>query len=86
MKAVISGEFLKMSSYHSEKKNADIPQVILFDGQDAITVDAVPSDYGKGKKLGDKMTVPVKVYNGQYGLRISYDMPTADVVKDLADD
>jgi hypothetical protein len=78
MKAVIQGTFLGMSSFHSEKKNKDIPQAILYDGEkDNITVDDVPAGYADKVKFGDQVELPVKIYSGQYGLRVSYDSPAA---------
>lgn len=78
MKAIITGTFLSMGSYHSDKKNCDIPQAVLYDGErETITVDGVPSEFGKALKLGDSVELPVKIYSSQYGLRVQYDSPAA---------
>lgn len=73
MNAIIKGQFLKMDSYHSEKQGKDVPVLVLFDGRESIRVDGfkVPAD--KVYKMGDVMNVPVRIFNSQYGLRVSFD-------------
>lgn len=75
MKATISGLFLNVNSYHSNKKNCDIPVLNLFDGDDTVRVDDIPVTLVVGKIMGDPMTVPVKIFSGIYGMRITYCAP-----------
>jgi len=79
MNALIQGTFLGMSSYHSEKKQKDIPQAILYDGEkDNVTIDDVPADFAKTLNFGDRLAdIPVKIYSSQYGLRVSYNSQAA---------
>lgn len=78
MKAVIQGIFLNASSYHSDKKNCDIPQAVFYDGEkENITVDAVPAGFCEKLKFGDEVEIPVKIYSSTYGLRVQYDSPAA---------
>lgn len=72
MNAVLKGQFLKMDSYYSEKQSKDVPYLVVFDGKESIRVDSAPVKVFSAFKLGMEVTVPVRVYNSQYGLRVYY--------------
>ena len=73
MNAIVSGQFLKAGHYHSKKQDKDIPQVLILSGDDTITIDNVPPIYAKDMQMGDELEIPVRVYNGNYGLRVVFD-------------
>ena len=71
MKAILRGQFLKMDSYYSKKLDKEIPVLVLFDGEESVRVGEISNEYSFS--FGDEIVVAVRVFNGQYGLRIVFD-------------
>jgi len=72
MECILTGQFLRKDFYHSEKKKADIPQALILNGKETVQVDGVPEKWGEGFKMGDPVRIPVRIFAGQYGLRVAY--------------